>query len=175
MSQPEPGPPGGPPGVSINIAPDFDGPFFGYSLSLILFGIIVSQGWIYIHNNKDNWMLRTDTLLQKMLRFTISRGLLVTIFQIVVLILYLVKPNNLWWIGCYFNLTKVYIITTLAMLNYRSSLHNNVGPVVISDMTFRAKRTQNSTPLYQLEDTCSFQVADEAHNTVEGQKTVSNA
>ncbi|KAF9455808.1 hypothetical protein BDZ94DRAFT_1205400 [Collybia nuda] len=42
-----------------NVSSIIDGFFFGYIVTLVLFGVIIVQFWIYFHDNNDGWRLRT--------------------------------------------------------------------------------------------------------------------
>ncbi|KAH7929247.1 hypothetical protein BV22DRAFT_138573 [Leucogyrophana mollusca] len=65
---------------------------------------------------------RTDTMLQKLLLYVVSRGLLVTVTQILFLIIYFIRPDQLYWVPLHFISSKLYVITMVAMLNARRCL-----------------------------------------------------
>ncbi|THU87899.1 hypothetical protein K435DRAFT_680905, partial [Dendrothele bispora CBS 962.96] len=54
---------------------------------------------------------RTDTLLQKLLQYAVTRGLFVTLVQILLVITFLVDPAKLWWTPFHLSLSKVYVVT----------------------------------------------------------------
>ncbi|THV01208.1 hypothetical protein K435DRAFT_793550 [Dendrothele bispora CBS 962.96] len=62
---------------------------------------------------------RTDTLLQKLLQYTVTRGLFVSVIQTLLVITF---PDKLWWTPFHLSLSKVYVITMIAMLNSRKAL-----------------------------------------------------
>jgi len=56
--------------------------------------------WSYTKWGYKCWLsfvYRTDTLLQKLIQYTMTRGLFVTADQVVGVILFLVNPENSWW------------------------------------------------------------------------------
>ncbi|KIK58929.1 hypothetical protein GYMLUDRAFT_262265 [Collybiopsis luxurians FD-317 M1] len=114
---------------------------------------------------------RTDTLLQKLLQYTVTRGLFVTVAQTTFLIMWLVQTDRLWWTPFYFNLTKIYVITMVAMLNSRESLRATAGTVVTSsDMRFAARsglsqsQTQQSGNAFTLDKPGSIVESDSVNS-----------
>ncbi|KAH7908455.1 hypothetical protein BJ138DRAFT_1157611 [Hygrophoropsis aurantiaca] len=69
----------------------------------------------------EDGVKRSDKILQKLLRYTVSRGLLVTVAQLLFLILYFANPDALWWVPFHFILSKLYVITMFYRLNERAS------------------------------------------------------
>ncbi|KAF5350336.1 hypothetical protein D9758_012791 [Tetrapyrgos nigripes] len=76
---------------------------------------------------------RTDTLVEKLLAYTVTRGLFVTIAQILFIIMFVVDTERLTWTAFYYILTKIYVITMLAILNSRQSLRDTIGSHVTQD------------------------------------------
>ncbi|KAI3610051.1 hypothetical protein WG66_007277 [Moniliophthora roreri] len=82
----------------------------------------------------------TDTMLYKLLQFTVTRGILVTLVQVSLFALYVGDdPVKLKWTAPLFCGSKVYVITMRA-LNSRSSLRGDSSAVLVS-----VRNTQNST------------------------------
>ncbi|KAK7037685.1 hypothetical protein VNI00_010911 [Paramarasmius palmivorus] len=87
-------------------------------------------------------------MLQTLFRYTFTRGILVTVFQIIYVVLFLAKNDSLEWAVFQMALIKIYVITMLAMyvpltsrggktvtkyeirLNSRKSIRANHGGVV---------------------------------------------
>ncbi|KAF9458953.1 hypothetical protein BDZ94DRAFT_1269276 [Collybia nuda] len=65
---------------------------------------------------------RTRALLQKLLLYTVTRGLFVTIIQLAFLVTYQAQPFGASWVVLHFCLGKVYMVTMITMLNSRASL-----------------------------------------------------
>ncbi|KAF9073123.1 hypothetical protein BDP27DRAFT_1319439 [Rhodocollybia butyracea] len=42
----------------INPGPAFDGLYYGFVVSTVLFGVTTVQAWIYVRINRDSWLLR---------------------------------------------------------------------------------------------------------------------
>ncbi|KAH7927610.1 hypothetical protein BV22DRAFT_268848 [Leucogyrophana mollusca] len=72
---------------------------------------------------------RTNTILQKLLVYIVSRGLLVTVTQVLFLVIYLAWPEQLYWVPLHFMASKLYVITMVAMLNGRRFLRELGGDV----------------------------------------------
>ncbi|KAK7054326.1 hypothetical protein VNI00_003519 [Paramarasmius palmivorus] len=89
---------------------------------------------------------RTDTLLQRLLQYTVTRGALVTAIQICTLIVYVVNPASMDWSALHYCEGKVYVMTMLAMLNSRSTLRDD-GNVIMSmaALEFAASRQTDNT------------------------------
>ncbi|THU98279.1 hypothetical protein K435DRAFT_838207 [Dendrothele bispora CBS 962.96] len=83
---------------------------------------------------------RTDTLLEKLCRYIVTRGLFVTMDQTAYVIIFLTEPEKLWWTPFHFSLSKVYVITMVAMLNARDGLRKKASDdrIYLSDIDFRA-------------------------------------
>ncbi|KAJ7134003.1 hypothetical protein C8R43DRAFT_1022167 [Mycena crocata] len=69
----------------------------------------------------------TNTLLERLLAFTVARGGLVTVAQFLTLILYVTKPTMLNWMPVHFLLGKLSLITMVVILNSRDSLRRQGG------------------------------------------------
>ncbi|KAF8143996.1 hypothetical protein K438DRAFT_1945587 [Mycena galopus ATCC 62051] len=76
---------------------------------------------------------RTSSLLRSLMHLVINRGLLVTLGQTLMLILFFTSTARLYWVAVHINTTKLYVNTFFAMLNARTSgmdayvPHINVG------------------------------------------------
>ncbi|KAJ3851998.1 hypothetical protein EV368DRAFT_82952 [Lentinula lateritia] len=73
---------------------------------------------------------RTDNILHKLHNYTITRGVLLTIVQILSLVFYVAQPTKLTWIAFHMCLSKLYFITMAAMLNTRSSLRRRLDRTI---------------------------------------------
>ncbi|KAF5334271.1 hypothetical protein D9758_015540 [Tetrapyrgos nigripes] len=67
----------------------------------------------------------TDSILQKLFKWSMSRGLFLTIVQVVALIVYVVNTEALTWLPFEMALNKVYIMTMMSMLNSRPELRRD--------------------------------------------------
>jgi len=76
---------------------------------------------IFLRSSKTG-MNGTNGLLKSLMQFTIHRGALVTLIQVLLLIAFYALPNNLTWFAFHVNVTKLYANTFFAMLNARAHL-----------------------------------------------------
>lgn len=77
----------------------------------------------------------TNTLLSKLMRFVVQRGILVTTIQVLLLVTFTAVPHSLAWFALHMNVTKLYANTFFAMLNGRHNLRDNQGKAVISSFS----------------------------------------
>ncbi|KAF9483254.1 hypothetical protein BDN70DRAFT_343408 [Pholiota conissans] len=67
-------------------------------------------------------MKQTNSLLYALMRVIMSRGLLVTFTQTLLVITFYAMPTNLVWMAFHINVAKLYVNTFFAMLNTRDHL-----------------------------------------------------
>ncbi|KAF8063389.1 hypothetical protein FPV67DRAFT_240996 [Lyophyllum atratum] len=79
---------------------------------------------MYLTSSKTG-ITETNTLLNKLIRFVIHRGALVTLIQSLLLITFYAAPRKLFWLAFHINVTKLYANTFFAMLNARNHLRDN--------------------------------------------------
>ncbi|KDR76620.1 hypothetical protein GALMADRAFT_139532 [Galerina marginata CBS 339.88] len=80
---------------------------------------------------------RTTTLLNKLMRYVIQRGALVTLIQTVLLVTFYAAPDRIYWIPFHINVTKLYVNTFFAMLNGRRSLQGTQTTVTQQNLAFQ--------------------------------------
>ncbi|KAF8988524.1 hypothetical protein BDQ17DRAFT_508051 [Cyathus striatus] len=74
---------------------------------------------------------QTAQVLKKLLRASVTRGIVLAAVQIFHLILFILKPNNMFlWAPVHMILDQLYTITTLMLLNSRTFSSDRVGSVV---------------------------------------------
>ncbi|KAF8186641.1 hypothetical protein BJ912DRAFT_1060116 [Pholiota molesta] len=79
---------------------------------------------------------RTNSLLDALMRVIMTRGLLVTLTQTLLVISFYALPTDLTWMAFHINVAKLYVNTFFAMLNSRDHLkekHLGVSSVQLSD------------------------------------------
>ncbi|KAK7034067.1 hypothetical protein VNI00_012498 [Paramarasmius palmivorus] len=81
---------------------------------------------------------RTDSILQKLFQYTVTRGILVTVFQLCLLATWIAQTESLNWVPFHLGETKIYVITMISMLNSRQNLREKSNPdaVTISQADF---------------------------------------
>ncbi|KAE9405052.1 hypothetical protein BT96DRAFT_388649 [Gymnopus androsaceus JB14] len=96
-------------------------------IGLALFtNIIATTALCWSLAKSHTGMKRTNTLLQKLFQYTVTRGILVTVTLMLFMILYLAQPETLAWLPFHLSLSKVYVITMVAMLNSRDTLRKDL-------------------------------------------------
>lgn len=66
---------------------------------------------------------RTDTLINTLIQYFAQRGLLVTLVQVIIIIVFFAAPHNVYWFSFHVNMTKLYANTFFSMLNGREEIH----------------------------------------------------
>ncbi|KIP07113.1 hypothetical protein PHLGIDRAFT_106054, partial [Phlebiopsis gigantea 11061_1 CR5-6] len=66
---------------------------------------------------------RTDTLINTLIQYFAQRGLLVTLVQVIIMIVFFAAPHNVYWFSFHVNMTKLYANTFFSMLNGREEIH----------------------------------------------------
>ncbi|KAL0571857.1 hypothetical protein V5O48_010110 [Marasmius crinis-equi] len=79
---------------------------------------------------------RTDAALYRLLQYTVVRGILVTVIQIILVALYLSQFERNNWVVLQNAISKIYVITMLAMLNSRSYGSHGPSTGVSSELVF---------------------------------------
>jgi len=102
----------------------------------------VSLSW-YLSSVRSG-IKRTDTILERLLMYVVSRGLLITIVQILYVIIYLSFPTKLFWMPLHLILSKLYVITLVAMLNARSDLRNTFSGKAVTDSSMYSSSNHTS-------------------------------
>ncbi|KAH7915193.1 hypothetical protein BJ138DRAFT_1176726 [Hygrophoropsis aurantiaca] len=95
--------------------------------------IMITASLTMLLSSAKTGMQRTNTVLQKLIVFIVSRGLMVSVTQVLFLIVYLIRPDRLWWVPLHFISSKLYVITMVAMLNERSQLRSKRGGIHTSN------------------------------------------
>ncbi|KAF5367988.1 hypothetical protein D9758_004407 [Tetrapyrgos nigripes] len=97
---------------------------------------------------------RTDKLIQRLIQFLVTRGVLITISQICYLAIYYAGIERLYWMPFHFIMGKIYVITMFAILNSREKLRRIAGDVVTDGDFSYAMNSRLQTG--QSENTISF-------------------
>ncbi|KAF9455487.1 hypothetical protein BDZ94DRAFT_1316177 [Collybia nuda] len=117
--------------------------FHGLS-ALIDILITVSLSWLL--SPAQSGYKSTRTVLQRLLAFTITRGILVCLVQIGHILMYVLDSRNLlFWISLHLILTKIYVLTTLVTLNSRASLRDQLQEIDLGDFHISFAPSTSST------------------------------
>ncbi|EEB91664.1 hypothetical protein MPER_09944 [Moniliophthora perniciosa FA553] len=87
----------------------------------------------FLSSSNTGISVQTNGLIKSLIQFAVNRGIVVTLIQTLLLILFYVAPNNLYWIAAHINVTKLYANTFFAMLNAREHIkQKHAGSKVIN-------------------------------------------
>ncbi|KAI0311299.1 hypothetical protein OF83DRAFT_770714 [Amylostereum chailletii] len=105
-----------------------DTPYFVAALALAAADdILIAASMTVILNRKRSGWKSTDTLVNKIVLYSIATGAITSVFDILILVCYLAMPNNLVYL-CMFNfINNLYANSLLAMLNARDSFNKRPG------------------------------------------------
>ncbi|THV05902.1 hypothetical protein K435DRAFT_834563 [Dendrothele bispora CBS 962.96] len=119
--------------VSVNIAEHFFTSRMGmaitslgnacYTVAEVM--ATIALGWS-LHKAKTG-IRRTDSILTKLFTWMVTRGILLSIIQVLSMILYLVSPASFLWVPFHLIQSKIYVITTLSLLNSRKYLRRQIN------------------------------------------------
>lgn len=101
----------------------------------------------YTFSTGQKGYANTRMLFRRLLVYSLSRGIIISLLQVGHIIMYLVRPAQfLFWISLHFNLSKLYVTTTLFILNSRfspSEKANDAGPGSIR-LTFASVESEGN-------------------------------
>ncbi|KAI3621248.1 hypothetical protein WG66_014426 [Moniliophthora roreri] len=126
---------------------------FGICHSLAaLCDIVVTAALLWSFEISKTGFKETDTLLQNLLQYTLTRGVLATIVQLCLVIVYFTNLNSQNWAAVQYCESKVSVITMVAMLNSRATIYErgtavmsvNSGFIDISNMQNVISSPQNN-------------------------------
>ncbi|KAK7036782.1 hypothetical protein VNI00_011448 [Paramarasmius palmivorus] len=76
----------------------------------------------FLSASRTGISVQTNGLIKSLIQYVVNRGVLVTLIQTLLLILFYAAPNNLYWLSAHINVTKLYANTFFAMLNAREHI-----------------------------------------------------
>jgi len=91
----------------------------------------------YLHTSRTGFK-RTESLINRLITWTINTGLLTSIFAIADFICILTMESNLVYVGVFFVVSKLYTNSILASVNMRATLKK--GSHIISGTTLESGR-----------------------------------
>ncbi|KZT39808.1 hypothetical protein SISSUDRAFT_1127777 [Sistotremastrum suecicum HHB10207 ss-3] len=105
--------------------------------------ITIAGGLCYFLRKSRTGFQQTDNILSRLFYYTIKNGILTSVLDIVMMVLFLTIPNSLAYLAVFEALSKVYVASVLTSLNTRSELrkqqHNGDAEI------FRAHKHKPST------------------------------
>jgi len=99
--------------------------------------------WI-LHSSRTG-IRRTDSLVNVLMFYILTTGVLVSIVSIIVVIFYSIRPDNLVYLGFHLVLSKLYVILYLSSLNVRENLRSKVHTDITIDLSQRLAQNQQTT------------------------------
>uniref|UniRef100_A0A0W0FW44 DUF6534 domain-containing protein n=1 Tax=Moniliophthora roreri TaxID=221103 RepID=A0A0W0FW44_MONRR len=146
----------------------------GGSLSA-LSDVTVTGALLWSFHQSRTGLKKTDSMLQTLFKYTVTRGILVTTFQIAYVIIFLVR-NSTWEWACFqLMLSKIYVITMVAMLNSRKSIRaNHSGVITVSEVGTGFANTRDIhsnfvVPIDSTAETGSYQLKEYSQGRTEMQ------
>ncbi|KAF5343917.1 hypothetical protein D9758_012107 [Tetrapyrgos nigripes] len=100
--------------------------------------IIATAAMCYLLTEQKTGVAQTNNMIKWLVRLLINRGLLVTIVQSILVIIFFAYPDRLFWLAIHANTTKLYVNTFFAMLNGRDWLkkQHQQGAHTMSSVVF---------------------------------------
>lgn len=130
----------------------------------ILTDILVTIGLSVMLSPGKMERTSTKAIFHRLLMYTVTRGILIVLVQIGHVTMYLVNPLNLhFWITLHLALSKVYVITTLVILNSRPSAQRDTSDddnnLTIVGLSFTRSASLHSN------DEADLKLPENAHTT----------
>jgi len=103
--------------------------------------VIATAAMCYFLASHKSGFRKTRQLINTLIFYTVNRGVMVAVCQIVVLVIFAVTVQaDLWWLPPHLCLSKFHVITLLALLNSRSrsrpqSSDDNILSAIVTDKT----------------------------------------
>ncbi|THU90355.1 hypothetical protein K435DRAFT_864378 [Dendrothele bispora CBS 962.96] len=89
--------------------------------------LLASGGLAWSLHRSKTGIKRTDGILAKLFTWMVTRGALLSVIQLLQTILFFAQPFTLNWIPFHLFQSKLYVITTLSLLNSRKALRRRVN------------------------------------------------
>ncbi|KIP01925.1 hypothetical protein PHLGIDRAFT_321146 [Phlebiopsis gigantea 11061_1 CR5-6] len=84
---------------------------------------------------------RTNTLINTLIQYCIQRGILVTLIQGLILIIFFAAPGGIFWFPFHVNVTKLYANTFFSTLNSREMINRNLADDLLQDIQINSAST----------------------------------
>ncbi|KAL5531059.1 hypothetical protein ACEPAG_3935 [Sanghuangporus baumii] len=116
--------------------------------------VVIAAGLCYYLLRSRSGITGTDRLVTRLIRYSIQSGILTSIISVIMLVCFLVMPDNWIWIAVHIVLAKPFSNSFLAMLNARSRLrsqlhhsdHGNKHGILVVDRSANAFRGSSLQP-----------------------------
>lgn len=130
----------------------------------------------FLHRMRTGYK-RSDTLINRLIIYSVNTGTLTSVFSAAVLIAYNTMPDNLIFIALYFILSKLYANSCLATLNMRRFVHGrgtDREEATIPTFVMVANTIHHARPQYSQRDLERIEqqqeCEDDSYDSVDRQK-----
>ncbi|KDR78224.1 hypothetical protein GALMADRAFT_138346 [Galerina marginata CBS 339.88] len=100
--------------------------YLGFGATALVDCAIAAAMCIILHKSSAGTE-RSETVLESLIQYFIGSGLLTSFAAILCIILYVVQPNTLLYLGMEFSVTRLYANSVLAMFNARHNLREKLN------------------------------------------------
>lgn len=110
--------------------------------------VLITVALVMIFRSTErNATRRTQSLVEKLVKYTINRGIITSVFAILSILLYDFASGTLYYLIPFSSNTHVYIISVISMLTAREELRENMNRSFhISELVMNTVKTQDSAP-----------------------------
>lgn len=109
---------------------------------------IISLSLCWYLYNTPTYFAKTHLLINKLILYTVNTSLWTTIFVLLDLMVFIIWPTNLIYVGVFFLLSKLYTNSLLGILNTRRNLRSNLLPSIeVMDLSNGNHNTNNTAPV----------------------------
>ncbi|KAH6909009.1 hypothetical protein BKA70DRAFT_1426160 [Coprinopsis sp. MPI-PUGE-AT-0042] len=98
-----------------------------FAVTVVISDVLISTALCKFLNNSRTGYADTNSLINRLMVFSINRCLLICVVAVVELIVFIVKPKSLYVFAIDFIVGKLYVNALLASLNSREALRNTLN------------------------------------------------
>ncbi|KAJ6591045.1 hypothetical protein DFH09DRAFT_1358426 [Mycena vulgaris] len=137
--------------------------------------ILLASSLCFVLHRRRTTIKRTNSMLNVLIIYAITRGVIPATAALVELLVMVAKPNVLWYAGAEFPMAGFYVNALLASVNSRhrimdegSRLVSNFGLSNITSNTTTSNPRQFARPVVAIDhDTHTFELKDTRHTTID--------
>jgi len=106
--------------------------------------VISTVAMCYFLASHRSGFRKTRQLIRILIFYTVNRGVLVTACQIVIFVAFAINQIALWWMPPHLILSKLHVITLLALLNSRKKMRSQDDGTLLSTLATDSSATGSS-------------------------------
>jgi len=103
------------------------------NVSALLSDVISTGAMCFVFRSFMTDFKPSNRLAAKLISFSLNRWIFISVLQTCHFVFYGVKPTSWLWVPFHLNISKMHVVSLLALLNSRERLHT---PVILSTMKF---------------------------------------